>query len=889
MSLLQKVFCVVIAASSGWFTLLMLNANVRGFFQLFILITFLFYLVYAANWRNNPFSKGGPKLLCFIVVTICLILSNYILFKEHIVLNNWSLESVVIEPSKLKNADSKGSEIWIDRITIDAHEKDILTQNSDANWLIRENQLMTMGDKPTLYQTDLKGDFKLVLSLRNHPWSGIAKITINESDKYSIDLYNGEVDKTISQYSFVTIKYVIIHNIFILLIVLSFCISLVNKIKRIESKSRIKLILSFSLVITVITVCILLYFEIEQAWWRIFHIIVISMLSSFLLVEFLNELIKKSNRSLTKFCFIVVPISLIILLLVEVINDKSLTEALLWIFDSWKTTAISLIVLGLFLLIFLFATNSIVLSFILVSFTFVSLAAINYYKVLIRSDVLVPWDMVLFTELGKINKEYSFSLYLPVLFSIMFIVFFSFYCRCFFEYRLSIDKKKRFVGLILSSTMVLLLMGFIMSSDMISKLNISEDELDQRLNYSNNGFIFGFIRNLNKTIEKPENYTSKTMNSLISTLPKNKKKNLEEENAVVKPNIILILNESYWDLGKLEKVKYNNTPNYLINSQLDGLYVLNLQVPQFAAGTANTEYEVLTGMDTAYYPTGAIPYKSYIKENLPSVVSYLKEQGYYTVAMHPYYADFYNRNKVYNYLGFDEKIFIDDLQQMDKGLTYFNSYVSDESLFNNIIKQYELHKMTNANGRFFNFTATMQNHSPYTEDVGDKTINIVGDNYSTTTKTILENYGEGIFRTDIALNRLYDFFGNQDDPTIIISFGDHLPGLGDVSQSGFTNVYHETGYLEEDNPNDKMYTTPLLIWANFSLKTEHFTENTIIKSEDLLPFVFNISGMRQPLYYQFVNTSNAPDSHNKDINDIRWLIQYDYQFGKGYVKYVIWE
>ncbi|WP_213646966.1 LTA synthase family protein [Paenibacillus lautus] len=892
MLLLRKFVNLLIAIFSGWFILLILDANIRSFFLLFLLITFSFYIIYSATWEKISRADTVVKSKYFgmLFIIVCMVLSNYILFKDHIVLSSWNINEIVIEPSNLKNAESKGNEIWIDRITIDTKERDITTQNFNTGWLVRENQLMTMGDNPSSYQSDLDGNYKLVVSLRNHPWSGFADITINNTYEYSINLYNGEVDKTVGHYSFITLKYIIFHNIFIALILFTIYISLATKIGELSLSSRIRLFVSFSLTITSIVTGMLLYFELEQAWWKILDIIVISMCSSFLFIEFINEFIGKLKRNFVKQTIIVFFLSLFVLLIVEIINGKSPAEAFVWTVDSWETAAISLIILSLLLLILMFITNTIVVSFILVSITFVSLAAINYYKALIRSDVLVPWDLALFAELGKINREYSFSLHLPIVFSGIFLVVLLFYYFYFFEYKLSVSRKNRLVGVVLSITVVMLLIGTIISSSMILKMNISEDELDQSLNYSNNGFIFGFIRNMSKTIKEPDNYNPKKMNSLINTLHQNMIEDYEEENVNVKPNIILILNESYWDLGKLEKVKYNITPNHLMNSEVEGIYILNLQVPQFAAGTANTEYEVLTSMDTANYPIGVIPYKSYIKENTSSLVSYLKEQGYYTVALHPYYADFYNRRKVYDYLGFDKKLFIDDIQEVDNSLTYFKNYVSDESLFNNIVKQYQEHKMSGKNASFFNFTATMQNHSPYTEEIGDKTINIVDDFYSDTTKTILENYGEGIFRTDTALNKLYNYFSNQDEPTIIVSFGDHLPGLGDVSPNGFTNVYHETGFLQNDDKNhDKMYTTPLLIWSNFSLKTDHFTEETIINSEDLLPFVFSISGMRQPLYYQFVNNSRTADDSTSDIKNMRWLIQYDYQFGSGLIKKEIWK
>ncbi len=230
--------------------------------------------------------------------------------------------------------------------------------------------------------------------------------------------------------------------------------------------------------------------------------------------------------------------------------------------------------------------------------------------------------------------------------------------------------------------------------------------------------------------------------------------------------------------------------------------------------TANTEYEILTGDTMGFLPAGSVPYQQYIKSEMPSLASYLSSLGYGTIAIHPYNASGWDRDKVYEYFGFDE--FLDKTDFVNP--TYLRSYISDQSAFDKIIEQYE---EKDDDERLFTFEITMQNHSGYSKDSPgfNAYIELTEVTNKTTQVLATEKYLTLMNETDKALQSLVEYFEEQDEPTIILFLGDHQPSDYITNQIRRICGVDEPETVEEIQQG---YRVPFVIWANYDLESEYY-------------------------------------------------------------------
>ena len=181
--------------------------------------------------------------------------------------------------------------------------------------------------------------------------------------------------------------------------------------------------------------------------------------------------------------------------------------------------------------------------------------------------------------------------------------------------------------------------------------------------------------------------------------------------------------------------------------------------------TANTEFEFLTGNTHGFSAIGQCCLPAICENNDYSIATYLKSKGYNTIAMHPYNASGWDRDKVYPLLGFDTFYSLKGLGQSGK----IRKYVSDQSCYDKII---ELYEQKDANTPFFLFNVTMQNHSSYSEEYDNFHPDITVEG---TSSKILPNYLSLIKLSDQALENLIEYFSKADEDTVIVFFGDHQP------------------------------------------------------------------------------------------------------------------
>ena len=218
--------------------------------------------------------------------------------------------------------------------------------------------------------------------------------------------------------------------------------------------------------------------------------------------------------------------------------------------------------------------------------------------------------------------------------------------------------------------------------------------------------------------------------------------------------------------------------------------------------------------------------------------SYLKSLGYETYAMHPYYASGWNRDKVYPLLGFDSFYSSADFY----GSTYERGYIDDSSCVDKIIETYE---KKDAGTPAFIFNVTMQNHSPYTDGYQNLQGNVTVDG---TVSAQLSEYLTLVKLSDAALEKLIDYFETQDEPTVIVFFGDHQPT--DAVVEPIWNLEGKSSSDLTEEENQLRYKVPYVIWANYDIEEE---SNLALSANYLSTKVAKVAGLGLTKYQSFLS------------------------------------
>ncbi len=504
----------------------------------------------------------------------------------------------------------------------------------------------------------------------------------------------------------------------------------------------------------------------------------------------------------------------------------------------------------------------------------------------IRGEPVLPSDLILGAE--AFNMLDFFSENLLMVLSIVFLVVAA--LIVYIIYRVPNQKSLNKIPIFVSA-LIFIIFVFIFNNEtkntntfLKEKLNVEYFPWDQKMTYQHDGVVASFIINLKwLSIEMPKGYSKKTLEKIIEDVTV-----LKEGNEKEKPNIIVLMSEAFWDPVRLENVQFNKDPIPFFRQLQEVQSSGYLNVPVFGGSTVNTEMEFLTSISMQLLPAGSIAYLQYVKKPIPSIPFILKKYGYDTTAIHTWHHWFYNRSQVYKLFGFDNFISLEFMDNVIDG----NPYIHDQTLTDQILK-----KLNNNNEKpNFIFAVSTQNHGPYSTDEKKPFANIEVDllnskkGFSKESENILEVYSDNLTEVDKQLKRLITEIDSMQKKTIVVFFGDHLPLLGEDYQ-----VYRESGYFQNDNTYQdyiNMYSTPYIIWDNFSGKKNNNNIGTILLGPILLDRA-GIEGnnLTNYLISKFNNGTlkNVPRSdflkkEKMDLqvfNDLN-LLQYDVLFGEMY-------
>ncbi|MBP3469036.1 MAG: LTA synthase family protein [Lachnospiraceae bacterium] len=338
-------------------------------------------------------------------------------------------------------------------------------------------------------------------------------------------------------------------------------------------------------------------------------------------------------------------------------------------------------------------------------------------------------------------------------------------------------------------------------------------------------------------VEKPEGYSTDSVEKIVSDMGET-----VEDSEVTQPeNLIVIMNESLADFERLGPVYADTELLPYIKSMDENTKKGWLQVPVIGGGTADTEYEVLTGNTKQFLPSGTSAYEFYCDEPEYGITETLKNQGYHTIAIHPANPGNWNRGTVYRDMGFDEFI-----SQGNWGSDWetIRGFASDKSVYEKLI---DIVDQKEEGEKLFTFAVTIQNHGGYEKEVEEEISHVSLDYEAEYPQA--ENYLTLVNESDRAFERLISHFEEVKEPTMIVMFGDHLPGFSD----GFLDMLQEWGTTEggmtEVEMYERLYQTPFVLWTNYD---QDESSDEFMSTNYFGSYILQQAGLKLTPYNQFL-------------------------------------
>ena len=488
----------------------------------------------------------------------------------------------------------------------------------------------------------------------------------------------------------------------------------------------------------------------------------------------------------------------------------------------------------LFLFVFFIAGRTSISMAICVS----AIAAIgvgNYFVVMFRSNPIVPWDIYSFETAMSVADNYVFSVDWALaehiaMFILMLIV----------GVRTNIRLSKKILRPILTVAMCIpayFYISYLWQDNLERNTGLNDTLFNAKYMHSKDGFFVSFILDIHfLQIEEPKNYSDEYALSLLNEQEVEKVEAPEEL-----PDIIAIMDETFSDPAVLGEFETNKDYMPFVHSILRGEVANTISgytdVSVLGGNTANSEFEFLTGNSMAFFPNGSVPYLQYIRDGISTIVPQLEAYGYTTYGTHPYRAKGWNREFIYDLMGFDYRYFQGSFPFEDK----LRNYVSDEADFKSILEW-----RNNTEGPFFMFNVTMQNHSNYGGDFDNFDPQIVAKFKNTSSNKYLNKYLSLMYETDQDVASLLSELSQSDRKTIVVFWGDHQPNDYVVRP-----IYKEYG-LDFDNQTyeqqQQRQKTPFFIWANYDIQEQ---TNVEISLNYLNILLFETAGLQLDEYQTF--------------------------------------
>lgn len=443
------------------------------------------------------------------------------------------------------------------------------------------------------------------------------------------------------------------------------------------------------------------------------------------------------------------------------------------------------------------------------------MSLINRVKLTVRGEPFVPRDITLIKEAADAAGSYDMTLpwFQAGCLLVLTAAFIVLGVLLPLKKAENVPKKRetlvRIVGFVLCAAVLVSAVGLVYSSTEL--YNSFETTEPYNLSSVNNelGFVYYFCYHFSTyKIEKPEGFDRDEAASWeTGYVP-------AQDAADV--NVVFVMNEAFSDILNEDVFVFpeGENPMEVYNSlaEDENAWAGHIVVPYFAGGTADTEFDVVSGMQTNLLNPASPSLTAFrtVNRDLDSIFRVFGSDGYTSCFMHPGQSWFYNRENVYDWFGADESFFVEDFEDAE----YKGDWVTDESVLHMLESRFE--EKSAGGGLDFTYAVTIQNHMSYTEDkYGDYVCPEVETTaeLSPEIQTAVNVYAEGIRDANALLESLTEFYSAQSEPVLLVFFGDHLPYLGDNRQ-GYAELGLPAAEIVGGEDPYAAYTAPVLIWCN---------------------------------------------------------------------------
>lgn len=362
------------------------------------------------------------------------------------------------------------------------------------------------------------------------------------------------------------------------------------------------------------------------------------------------------------------------------------------------------------------------------------------------------------------------------------------------------------------------------------------------------------ITALKNGIDKPSNYSQKKIDNIMKETDRKIEEKEKADNKVKKPNIIFVQLESHFDITQVKGVKFNKDPLENFHKYMKGYSSGQLSMPSYGAGTANSEFEVITGMNLDHFGAAEYPYKTVLQDTTTeSMATVLKEQGYSAHAIHNNSAAFYDRDLVFSQLGFDT---FTTKETMNIKKWTENGWAKDTVLTGCINDA-----LDSTDQQDYVYCISVQGHGDYptTEIIENPEITVSGIE-DEGLKNKYTYYANQVYQMDQFVGDLVHSLEKRNEETILVMYGDHLPSL-DID--------------DKDLTYGNKYETSYFIWDNIGLQKK----DGVIEAYDLGAEILDKCNIHNGVINSFHQTRKGTENYQEDMKDL----QYDMLYGKQYV------
>ena len=458
----------------------------------------------------------------------------------------------------------------------------------------------------------------------------------------------------------------------------------------------------------------------------------------------------------------------------------------------------------------------------------------NYYVIQFRSKPIMPADLKAAGTAAEVMGAYNFTppwqMVLGVLVVIAYAVILVWlWTQNKLAERQPVKKQLLQRGISAATAVTLVIIG--VNTNTFKSLNSFAWDAVLMKSFHEEGMVLTYLKSaFNSGVKRPEGYSRELVGSYLEEYQTTTAVN---SNAIQPTNIIMVMNEAFADLRTVGLNPSINVMPY-IDSLQENTVEGSLYVSVFGGGTCNTEFEALTGNTLAFLGTGAYPYTENVTEPLFSLAKYFQKMGYMTNAFHPNNANNWNRKMVYSNLGFEDFHSIEDYKAFGD-ITYLHDHPAD-------ISDYQYMKTVSEENKEqprFLFNVTMQNHSGYERWLDVEKAESVAEN-GNDLYVDTQVYLSLVKASDDAVNQLIESYRDSEEPTMIIFFGDHQPGLPNTAMD---EVYSNVRL------NLDFYKSKFFIWTNYDSPELH---NAGISANYLPWLILDQGNFPKPPYFQML-------------------------------------